>query len=185
MKFLNEIIYKTCTYDITTIRASFGQILASKWIKQNTDIKVLLIGDGSDELTSGYMYFHNAPSPEESHNENIRLLNSISKYDVLRSDRGISSSGLEARVPFLDIRFTEYYLSIDHKLRIPLHGKEKWLLRESFVDTGYLPQEVLFRKKEAFSDGVSGTKKSWSKCIEEYTDKIYTDKHVEENNFLP
>jgi asparagine synthase (glutamine-hydrolysing) len=137
------------SYDITSVRASTGQYLISKWISENTDIKVLLIGDGSDELCSGYMYFHNAPSAEESHQENIRLLEDIHMYDVLRADRGIAQNGLEARVPFLDYRFVDLYLSIDPSLRIPGPGykMEKWLLRESFNDMETLPLEVLFRKK--------------------------------------
>jgi len=176
--FLNAIIPTilcTETFDITTVRASTGQYLVSKWIRENTDIKVLLIGDGSDELCSGYMYFHNAPTPEESHNENKKLLREIYLYDVLRADRGIASNGLEARVPFLDYRFVDYYMSIDPKLRVPTEGIEKWLLRESFNVDDYLPYDVLFRKKEAFSDGVSGEDDSWFKIIQAKADKDIND----------
>lgn len=184
---LKEVIYVTETYDITTIRASTGQYLISKWIKNNTDIKVLLIGDGSDELCSGYMYFHNSPSPEDSHNENKKLLEEIFLYDVLRADRGVSSNGLEARVPFLDYKFVDLYMSIDPRLRVPLEGIEKWLLRKSFDTKEYLPEEVLYRKKEAFSDGVSGEEDSWFKIIQEYVDKRYSDedlKKYQENVYL-
>ena len=179
---LREVIYATETYDITTVRASTGQYLVSKWISQNTDIKVLLIGDGSDELTAGYMYFHKAPSPIELHLENVRLLEDIHFYDVLRADRGVADNGLEARVPFLDHHFVDLYLSIDPKLRHPVNYKEyknysleKWLLRESFNIDNYLPSEVLFRKKEAFSDGVSSVKKSWYQIVQEYTNTLYSD----------
>jgi asparagine synthase (glutamine-hydrolysing) len=151
---LNNVIKATETFDITTIRASTGQYLISKWISENTDIKVLLIGDGSDELCSGYIYFHNAPTPDDLHKENIRLVEDIHLYDVLRADRGISSNGLEARVPFLDKRFVNYYLSVEPLLRTAVNGMEKWLLRESFNHNNYLPDKVLFRRKEAFSDGV-------------------------------
>lgn len=181
---LKDVIYATETYDITTVRASTGQYLVSKWISKNTDIKVLLIGDGSDELAAGYMYFHKAPTPMELHKENVRLLKDIHFYDVLRADRGIAENGIEARVPFLDHRFVDLYLSIDPKLRHPETYKEyknyaleKWLLRESFNVDDYLPQEVLFRKKEAFSDGVSSLKKSWYQIVQEYANEKYTDEY--------
>jgi asparagine synthase (glutamine-hydrolysing) len=184
---LRDVIYTTETYDITTVRASTGQYLVSKWISQNTDIKVLLIGDGSDELAAGYMYFHKAPSPTELHLENVRLLEDIHFYDVLRADRGIAENGIEARVPFLDHNFVDLYLSIDPYLRHPNSYKdfknyslEKWLLRESFNVDEYLPNEVLFRKKEAFSDGVSSMKKSWYQIVQEYANNLYNDLYFEE-----
>ena len=125
--FINEvdnIVKITETFDITTIRATTGNYLIAKYIKDNTDIKVLTIGDGADELCSGYMYFHNAPTPMDAHLENIRLLEDIHEYDVLRADRSIADNGLEARVPFLDKKFIDLYLSIDPKLRIPLPIKK-------------------------------------------------------------
>ena len=115
------------------------------------------------------MYFHNSPDENESHKENIRLVKDIHKYDSQRADRGISSNGLEARVPFLDKKFVDFYLQIDPLLRIPRKYKdkntEKFLLRKAFI--GYLPEEVLWRPKEAFSDGVSSLKKSWFSIIQE------------------
>jgi len=183
-----EVIYATETYDITTVRASTGQYLISKWISENTDIKVLLIGDGSDELAAGYMYFHNAPSSLELHDDNIRLLTDIHYYDVLRADRGVAGNGLEARVPFLDYRFVDLYLSIHPDLRHPKkydkYPLEKWLLREAFNIDDYLPDRVLFRKKEAFSDGVSSMKKSWYMIIQEHVDKLYSDEEfaIKQNN---
>lgn len=172
LESLQDIVYCTETYDITTIRATTGQYLISKWISENTDIKVLLIGDGSDELCSGYLYFHKAPTPEDAHKENIHLLENIHYFDVLRADRGIAYHGLEARVPFLDRDFVDYYLSVDPKLRIPINEQEKWLLRSSFK--GYLPDEVLYRKKSAFSDSVSG-EKLWYQHIQEYLNKVHFD----------
>lgn len=162
---INDIIWVTETWDVTTIRASVGQYLICKWISENTDIKVLLIGDGSDELTAGYKYFHKAPSAEELHRENARLLSEIHYFDVLRADRGVAGNGLEARVPFLSYEFVDYYMSLDPKYRMPKDGMEKWLLRRSFE--GYLPSEVLYRSKEAFSDGVSGKNKSWYEIIQD------------------
>lgn len=183
---LEKIIEISETYDITTIRATTGQYLVSKWISENTDIKVLLIGDGSDELTSGYVYFHKAPNPYESHLENIRLLTNIHKFDVLRADRGIASNGLEARVPFLDYNFVDLYLSIDPSLRVPQNYNgykcEKWLLRKAFEDTNLLPLECLYRNKEAFSDAVS-TDRSWYKIIQENINNTMSDEYFETNRY--
>ena len=172
-----DVIFASETFDITTIRATTGQYLASKWIRENTDIKVLLIGDGSDELCAGYIYFHKAPSPEALHEENKKLLREIHQFDVLRADRGIACFGLEARVPFLDYRFVDLYMSIDPTLRMVTDGMEKYLLRKAFV--GFLPNEVLFRRKEAFSDGVSSTKRSWHSILQEEIEDKYSDEDFE------
>ena len=174
---IENVITQIETFDITTIRASTGQYLLAKWISENTDIKVLLNGDGSDEICSGYLYFFNCPTPYDSHLENIQLLNNIHYYDVLRVDRGISAHGLEARVPFLDHAFVTYYLSIEPSLRIPIKNKriEKYLLRKSFEKLNIIPTEVLWRQKEAFSDGVSTINKSWYQIIEENVDNKNID----------
>jgi len=179
---INSVILAIESYDITTVRASVGQYLISKWIAENTDIKVLLIGDGSDELCSGYMYFHNAPNSYASHQENVRLIDDIYYYDALRADRCIAYNGLEARVPFLDHHFVDLYLSIPYDERIPRQepvnnnrATEKWLLRKSFDVDNYLPLEVLWRKKEAFSDGVSSQQRSWFQVIQEMVEPLYTD----------
>jgi asparagine synthase (glutamine-hydrolysing) len=161
------IVYNIETYDITTVRASVGQYLISKWVRENTNIKVLLIGDGSDELTKGYKYNHKAPNVDVAQEDTRRLLRDIIYFDGQRADRGIASNGLEARLPFLDHRFVSLYLSIEPKLTIPIDGIEKWLLRESFRDSEILPNEVLYRSKEAFSDGVSSIKKSWYQIVQE------------------
>jgi len=187
IEILPKLIKQIETYDITTIRATCGQYLLAKWISENTDIKVLLNGDGSDELTSGYLYFYNSPDKNASHQENIRLLNNIHIYDVLRVDRGISAFGLEARVPFLSHNFVNFYLSIDPAYRFPFKNAkseriEKSLLRYAFEDDNIIPLEVLMRKKEAFSDGVSNIKKSWFEYIKEYVDTEITDEEYNENN---
>jgi len=178
---LENVIKQIETYDITTIRASTGQYLISKWISENTDIKVILNGDGSDELTSGYLYFFNAPDAQESHRENLILLNEIHNYDVLRVDRGISAFGLESRVPFLEHNFVDMYLSIDKNLRNPIKGKrmEKYLLRKAFEDENIIPHEVLFRTKEAFSDGCSNLNKSWYEHIQDYIETIVSDEEFD------
>lgn len=175
---IKDIVYITETYDVTTVRASTGQYLISRWIAKHTDIKVVLIGDGSDELTAGYKYFHKAPDSISLHKENERLLSDIHFFDVLRADRGIASNGLEARVPFLHHNFVDTYLSVQPELRIPKDGMEKWLLRSSFE--GYLPKEVLYRSKEAFSDGVSSKEKSWFQIIQEDLEEKISDQSFKE-----
>ena len=139
------------TFDITTIRASIPMYLIAKYIKQNTDVKVVLSGEGSDEIFGGYLYFHDAPSASEFRRETERLVDELYKYDVLRADRTISAHGLELRVPFLDHDFLNFVMGCDvaHMCEKPM---EKYLLRQAFE--GYLPDSVLYRQKEAFSDGV-------------------------------
>ena len=183
---IEKIVQVTETFDITTIRASTGQYLISKWISENTDIKVLLIGDGSDEATGGYLYFHKAPNDKELHFECKRLLHYIHYFDVLRADRGVASNGLEARVPFLDYNFIDLYVHIDSRLRVPTkHNNvvyEKYLLRKAFADnTDYLPECVLWRRKEAFSDGISSKSKSWYEIIQDKINLNMSDEYFEEN----
>ncbi len=167
------------TYDITTIRASVGQYLLAKYISEMTDIKVILNGDGSDEVTCGYMYFHHAPTPDAAHDEAIRLLREIHCFDGLRVDRTLGHFGLEARVPFLDPHFVEAYLSVPRAWRMPYRDMglmEKQFLRDAF-NTLYpdiLPKEVLYRTKEAFSDGVSG-QISWYEIVQKWCHEIVTD----------
>ena len=186
--FLNaipEVIYHIESYDTTTVRASVGNWLISKYIRNNSNAKVIFNGDGSDELTGGYMYFHCAPNELEFDKECRRLLGDIHYFDVLRSDRSISSNGLEARTPFLDRNFVQTYLSLPYEFRF--HPKEeqceKVLLRTAFMNEQnrecrgpLLPNEVLWRTKEAFSDGVSSQKKSWFEVIQEHLEKTYTPK---------
>lgn len=181
---IKEVIRISETFDITTPRATVGQYLISKKISETTNIKVLLIGDGSDEATGGYLYFHKAPDPMALHFETQRLLHWIHYYDVLRADRGISSNGLEARVPFLSHDFINFYFQIDPILRMPkahtlstgqTNIYEKYLLRKSFDGTGLLPECVLWRKKEAFSDGVSTESRSWYQIIQEQAEKEISD----------
>jgi len=176
---IEKVIYDTETYDTTTIRASVGNWLISKYIKRDSNAKVVFNGDGSDEVTGGYMYFHCAPDSLEFDKECRRLLNDIHYFDVLRSDRSISSHGLEARTPFLDRSFVQTYLSIPHELRYhPKNNKcEKYLLREAFRSMGILPNKILFRTKEAFSDGVSKQTRSWFQIIQEHIVKKCGEKY--------
>uniref|UniRef100_A0A6C0C0A8 asparagine synthase (glutamine-hydrolyzing) n=1 Tax=viral metagenome TaxID=1070528 RepID=A0A6C0C0A8_9ZZZZ len=173
--FVNEIpnVIKTVeSYDTTTIRASIGNYLLGKYIRLNSEAKVILNGDGADELCGGYLYMFHAPDDIEYDNECVRLLKEIHMFDVLRSDKCISSHGLEPRTPFLDRSWVQFYMSIPINIRNHNNGKhmEKYLLRNAFSEQHYgsqlLPNEILFRSKEAFSDGVSKQNRSLFEIIQ-------------------
>lgn len=168
-----EVIKTLASYDITTIRASVGMYLISRYISQNSSDKVIFTGEGSDEVLEGYLYFHNAPTPEEGEKESLRLIKNLHLYDVLRADRCISSHGLEPRVPFLDRQFVDLTLSLSASQKAPCQGYEKYILRKAFEDC--LPSEIIWRRKEGFSDGVSGTKKSWYNFIQDFIEPIIPD----------
>jgi asparagine synthase (glutamine-hydrolysing) len=154
------------SYDTTTVRASVGNYLVAKYIAKNSEAKVIFNGDGSDELMGGYLYMNKAPNHLEFDKECKRLLSDIYLYDVLRSDRSISTNGLEPRTPFLDRKWVEFYLNIPSQLRFESNKKqEKYLFRKAFENSKLLPDEILWRRKEAFSDGVSSLQKSWYEII--------------------
>jgi asparagine synthase (glutamine-hydrolysing) len=169
-----EVIYAIESYDTTTVRASIGNYLLAKYISQHSEAKVIFNGDGSDELCGGYLYMNYASSSLDFDYETKRLLKDIHMFDVLRSDKSISSNGLEPRTPFLDRSFVQYYLSIDPNYRFHKRNNvcEKYLLRKAFDRKiglkDVLPQEVLWRKKEAFSDGVSKKSRSLYEIIQEH-----------------
>lgn len=149
-----EIIKAIETSDITTIRASTPMYILSKWIKKHTNIKVLLSGEGSDEIFGGYLYFHKAPTPIEFHNETVRLVQKLHQYDVLRADRCTAAHGLELRVPFLDLNLLNMVMSLGTNYKVPINKIEKYTIRHLFSKDEWLPDEVLWRQKNAFSDAV-------------------------------
>ena len=177
-EFLNsipEVIYAIESHDTTTVRASVGNYLVAKYIKEHSEAKVIFNGDGSDEVCGGYLYMKRAPNAIEFDKECRRLVKDIHRFDALRSDRCIASHGLEARTPFLDRAFVELYLSIPVHLRYTTCEKET--LRKAF--DSYMPDVILWRKKEAFSDGVSSLQRSWFSIIQESIPAEIKDNHVD------
>ena len=172
---LEKVIELLGTYDITTVRASMGMYLVCKAIHETTDIRVLLTGEISDELF-GYKYTDFAPSAEAFQAESQKRVRELHMYDVLRADRCISVNSLEARVPFGDIDFVKYVMSVDPELKLNKYGKGKYLLRRAFEDGGYLPESILWREKAAFSDAVGHSMVDY---LKEYAESLYSDEDFE------
>jgi asparagine synthase (glutamine-hydrolysing) len=150
---LNDVIWHLESHDTTTVRASVPMFILSKWIKENTDIRVILSGEGADELFGGYLYFHKAPSDEQFRYESNRLIEDVHYFDVLRADRCTSAHGLELRVPFFDRDVIDYVLDgFADSVRRPKDGFEKWILRKTFEDI--LPYSIAWRQKNGMSDAV-------------------------------
>ena len=173
---LETVIALLGTWDITTIRASMGMYLCCKAIHERTDIRVLLTGEISDELF-GYKYTDYAPSPEEFQAEAVKRIEELHMYDVLRADRCISVNSLEARVPFGDLEFVRYVMSIDPSLKMNTYDMGKYLLRRAFEKDKLLPEAILWRQKAAFSDAVGH---SMVDDLKEYAESRYTDAEFEE-----
>lgn len=172
---LETVIQLLGTYDITTIRASMGMYLVCKAIHEQTDIRVLLTGEISDELF-GYKYTDFAPDARAFQEESQKRIHELHMYDVLRADRCISVNSLEARVPFGDLDFVKYVMAVDPELKLNTYGKGKYLLRHAFEQGGYLPDEILWREKAAFSDAVGHSMVDY---LKEYAQKQYTDAEFE------
>lgn len=190
-----EVISAIESFDTTTVRASVGNWLICREIRK-TECRVVFNGDGSDEIFGSYLYFYNAPNEISFEEESDRLLRDMHLYDIRRSDGSISSHGLEARTPFLDKQFVAIAKSIDTKYRQPTRGKqvEKWILRKAFDDGETLPKDIIWRRKEAFSDGVSSAEKSWYEEIQEkvklvipsdWKTKISDDEKFYMNHLIP
>ena len=171
---LREVIYELETWDITTIRASLGMYLLCKYIHENTDLKVILTGEVSDEIF-GYKYTDFAPSPEEFQKESQKRIKELYMYDVLRADRCISANTLEGRVPFADTDFVSYAMSINPAKKMNIYNKGKYLLRHAFEGLDYLPDDILFREKAAFSDAVGHSMVDY---LKEYAETLYTEEDL-------
>lgn len=179
---IQPVIKALESYDITTIRASIPMYLLSKYIRENTDTVVLFSGEGADELGQGYVYFYKQPSAEEGHAESLRLCNDLHMYDVCRADRTTAAHGLELRVPFLDHFFAAYYLSTPAAERQPTKQRcEKHLLRQAFDGQKVIPESILWRPKEAFSDGVTSKKKSLFQILQEHVETLVSDEDYKLN----
>ncbi|MBQ7714451.1 MAG: asparagine synthase B [Clostridia bacterium] len=172
---LEDVIHLLGTYDITTIRASMGMYLVCRAIHEQTDVRVILTGEISDELF-GYKYTDFAPSAEEFQAEAEKRVHELHMYDVLRADRCISVNSLEARVPFGDLDFASYVMSLDPAMKMNTYGKGKYLLRHAFEGLGYLPDSILWREKAAFSDAVGHSMVDY---LKDYANGKYTDEEYE------
>ena len=167
---IKDVIYNLETYDITTIRASTPMYLMARVIK-SMGIKMVLSGEGADELFGGYLYFHKAPNAREFHEETVRKLDKLHMYDCLRANKSLAAWGVEGRVPFLDKEFIDVAMTLNPKDKM-INGDriEKWILRKAFED--YLPKEIVWRQKEQFSDGVGY---SWIDTLKTVVEKLISD----------
>jgi asparagine synthase (glutamine-hydrolysing) len=167
---LKDVIYHIETYDVTTVRASTPMYLMARVIK-SMGIKMVLSGEGADEIFGGYLYFHKAPSPRAFHEETVRKLGKLHLYDCLRANKSLAAWGVEGRVPFLDKEFMDIAMRLNPKDKMTAEGKiEKWVLRKAFED--YLPKSIAWRQKEQFSDGVGY---NWIDTLKAMTSKAVSD----------
>lgn len=172
---IRDVIYFIETYDVTTVRASTPMYLLARVIK-SMGIKMVLSGEGADEVFGGYLYFHKAPDAKEFHEETIRKISKLYMYDCLRANKSLSAWGVEGRVPFLDKEFLDVAMSLNPSLKMcPGKTIEKKILREAFQDM--LPEEIVWRQKEQFSDGVGY---SWIDTLKKITSEAVSDRQMEE-----
>ena len=170
---VKDVIYNLETYDITTVRASTPMYLMARVIK-SMGIKMVLSGEGADELFGGYLYFHKAPSAKDFHEETVRKLKKLHMYDCLRANKSLAAWGVEGRVPFLDKEFIDIAMSLNPKDKMINNERmEKWILRKAFED--YLPDEILWRQKEQFSDGVGY---NWIDSLKDFVSEFISDKDM-------
>jgi len=171
---IRDVIYHLETYDVTTVRASTPMYLLSRVIK-SMGIKMVLSGEGSDELFGGYLYFHKAPNAQEFHEETVRKLKKLYLYDCLRANKSLAAWGVEGRVPFLDKEFIDVAMTINPSDKMIRDGRmEKWVVRKAFED--YLPESIAWRQKEQFSDGVGY---SWIDTLKELAESEVSDVEFE------
>ena len=175
---IKDVIYNLETYDITTVRASTPMYLMARVIK-SMGIKMVLSGEGADEVFGGYLYFHKAPNSEEFHNETVRKISKLHLYDCLRANKSLAAWGIEGRVPFLDKEFLDVAMRINPKDKMITSKKmEKWVLRKAFEDE--LPHSIVWRQKEQFSDGVGY---NWIDKIKEFVEQSISDNEMNQVNF--
>ncbi len=171
---LRDVIYYIETYDVTTVRASTPMYLLARVIK-SMGIKMVLSGEGADEIFGGYLYFHKAPNAREFHEETVRKLSKLHLYDCLRANKALSAWGVEGRVPFLDKEFMDVAMRLNPADKMARDGRiEKWILRKAFEDM--LPESVVWRQKEQFSDGVGY---SWIDTLKKITSEAVSDREME------
>jgi asparagine synthase (glutamine-hydrolysing) len=175
---IKDVVYNLETYDTTTIRASTPMYLMARVIK-SMGIKMVLSGEGADELFGGYLYFHKAPNAKEFHQETVRKLDKLHMYDCLRANKSLAAWGIEGRVPFLDKEFMDVAMRINPQDKM-INGErmEKWVVRKAFEDI--LPESVAWRQKEQFSDGVGY---SWIDTLKEVVDKEVSDEQMKNAHF--
>lgn len=175
---IKDVIYQLETYDVTTIRASTPMYLMARAIKA-MGIKMVLSGEGADEIFGGYLYFHKAPNAKEFHEETVRKLDKLHQYDCLRANKSLAAWGIEGRVPFLDKEFMDVAMRINPQEKM-INGErmEKWILRKAFED--YLPASVAWRQKEQFSDGVGY---SWIDTLKEMVNTQVSDEQLKNSHF--
>ena len=177
---IRDVIYHLETYDVTTIRAATPMYLMTRKIKA-MGIKMVLSGEGSDEIFGGYLYFHKAPNAKELHEETVRKLDRLHMFDCARANKATSAWGVEARVPFLDKNFIDVAMRLNPQDKMCVDGRmEKWILRKAFDDNTYLPDEVLWRQKEQFGDGVGY---SWIDSIRDFVDAEVSDQQLANAEF--
>ena len=183
---LEKIIYYIETYDITTVRASICNYLLINKIKHDTDIKVLISGEGSDELFGGYLYFHKCPSEEEMQLELVDKLTNLHKYDCLRTHKSGMGNTIEVRVPFLDTDFVNYVMELNPKYKMinKEQSIEKFILRKAFDNNKFLPNSVLYRQKEQFSDGISNNENNLIDKLKLYANNKISDDIYERRDIL-
>lgn len=175
---LRDVIYHIETYDVTTIRASTPMYLLARVIK-SMGVKMVLTGEGSDEIFGGYLYFHKAPDPGALHEETVRKLGKLHLYDCLRANKSLAAWGVEGRVPFLDKEFMDVAMRLNPADKMSGNGRmEKWILRKAFED--YLPADVVWRQKEQFSDGVGY---GWIDTLKMMTSRMVTDEQLANARF--
>lgn len=175
---IRDVIYYLETYDVTTVRASTPMYLMSRFIK-SMGVKMVLSGEGADELFGGYLYFHKAPNAQAFHEETVRKLNKLHLYDCLRANKSLAAWGVEGRVPFLDKEFMDVAMRINPEDKMIKNGRiEKWVLRKAFED--YLPESVTWRQKEQFSDGVGY---NWIDSLKALTEQQVSDTQLANARF--